>query len=425
MLRVLIVTPNYLPVIGGAELAVHQLALALRRQGHRPAVLCPDLGPLPGGAPYPVWRRAPLSHGGWRANLALWLGRIVVAARRHRADLIHAHYADTAGWAAVATRALHRCPVVLTSHGADLQRAPEIGYGLRLDRSADRRVRSTVARSDALVAISEEIESEMVAAGADARRITRIPNGVDVAWVRRWSGREQQHPVPATRGGGAASDAWTAAEHWTADRSGGAENAPRCRIVAVGRNHPKKGFEVLLRALARIRDRAPGADLVIAGAQTEALQPLVRDLGLENRVRLLGRIPEEGTPLPADHPMPIELARLLGSCDLFCSPSLVEAFPLVNVEAMAAGLPLVLTDISGNREVVGAGAERKGVLVAPGDAPALAEALGALIRDPRRRARFGSQSWEAALAYDWAEIARRHVKVYREVARAASDAPPA
>ncbi len=412
---VLLATPNYLPTIGGAELAVHQLALALSRAGHRPVVLCPDLGPLPSGIPFHVWRYAAPRRGGWRAHLGLLLAAIPYASRRFDVDLIHAHYADTMGWAAIASRALHHRPVIVTSHGADLQKVPSIGYGLRLDGRADARVRTVMKRADALVAISTEIAEEMAEAGAEMGRVIRVPNGVDLTWMARW--REA-----AVWGGTSARVLEMAGrpKHSSLGGSGariGDGNARECGIVAVGRNHAKKGFELLLRAMSKVVAEEPGTRLSVAGEGTELLETLARELGLVDEVEFLGRIPPKGTPVSAEHPMPVELAKLLGGADLFVSPSLVEGFPLVNVEAMAAGLPLVLTDISGNREVVGSGDGENGLLVPAGDAGALAEAIVALIRDPERRGRMGLCSASMAKAYDWGEIARRHVEVYRGVLR--------
>ena len=381
-MRVLIATPNFLPVIGGAELAVHRLARALVAQGHRPAVLCPDLGPLPEGISYPVWRYRVPPRGGSLAHRLVLAVRIPIAALLNRADVVHAHYADPAGWAAVASRWIHRRPVFVTSHGADLQRAPEIDYGFRLDRKTDARVRRTMERADGLVAISSDIADEMEAAGAPFHRIARIANGVDVEGVRKLA-----------RGA----------------RSGGQGPV----VLAVGRHHPKKAFDDLIRAFARVAGVHTGARLVIVGEGTSWLRPVARTEGVEEKVELMGRIPAEGEAMDPRDALPPALGRLYGRADIFCSPSKVEAFPLVNVEALAAGLPLLLTDISGNREVVAEGCN--GLLVPPADIGALASALDALLSDPERCRRFGENSAERAREYDWDRIATQHVNFYRQI----------
>ena len=388
-MRVLLVTPNYLPVIGGAELAVHYLALALQRLGHQPFVLCPDLGPLPPAIPFPVWRYQVPRRGGWRACSWVLRAALLRALVRSRCDVIHAHYADSAGWAACAFRPFHRRPVVVTSHGADLQTADELDYGLRRDRAVDRRVRTTMARANALIAISTEIAAEMRLAGAPAERIAQIPNGVDLKWMRQ------------------CQDGSSVAQ------SDASAPAASVRILAVGRNHPKKGFEHLLRAHAGLCMRDPRPHLVLIGRGTELLRPMVEKLRISHRVELRGRIPASGTALDPLHPLSPELIGELKRADIFCSPSIVEGFPLVNPEALAAGLPLVLTNVSGNREVVRDGCN--GTLVPPADPQALEAALAELVADSARRARYGAASAELAPRYDWERIAADHFSVYAAV----------
>jgi glycosyltransferase involved in cell wall biosynthesis len=173
-------------------------------------------------------------------------------------------------------------------------------------------------------------------------------------------------------------------------RSGPAphDDAPRSRwrerplILSAGRLHPKKGLDVLIRAAAQLRDSGVEFDLVIAGEGSErpALERLVGALALEERVRLPGWVPD--------------VAAFLAEGDLFAMPSHQEGCPLVLLDAMAAGLPVVASDIDGVRDIVTS--ERLGVLTPPGDPAALAVAIRRLLRDPGGADALGRAARDAA-----------------------------
>jgi glycosyltransferase involved in cell wall biosynthesis len=152
-------------------------------------------------------------------------------------------------------------------------------------------------------------------------------------------------------------------------------------VVSAGRLHLKKGFDLLMRATARLRDTGLHFDVVIAGEGPErpALQALIGGLGLEDRVRLPGWV--EDVP------------SFLAGADLFAMPSHQEGRPLVLLEAMAAGLPIVASDIDGIREVLPNG--RLGVLTPADDEAALADAIALLLGDPARAAALGEAAHEA------------------------------
>jgi glycosyltransferase involved in cell wall biosynthesis len=147
------------------------------------------------------------------------------------------------------------------------------------------------------------------------------------------------------------------------------------RIVAAGRLHPKKGFDVLIAALALLRDQGQGFDCEIAGEGDERarLEGLIAQHGLADRVRLVGW---RG-----------DVSAFLAAGDVFAFPSYQEGFPLVLLEAMAVGLPVASAAISGPVEMIDDGVD--GVLVPPGDPAALAAALAGLIAAPRKAVALG------------------------------------
>jgi rhamnosyl/mannosyltransferase len=174
-------------------------------------------------------------------------------------------------------------------------------------------------------------------------------------------------------------------------------------VFALGRHVYYKGFEFLLRAMRDV----PGAKLILGGEGplTSRLQEVARDAAVSDRVVFAGRIPE--ADLPAYY----------HACDVFCLPSVepAEAFGIVQIEAMAAGRPVVCCELHNgvtwvNRDGV------TGIVVPPADSVALAQALRRLAADPRLRERLGVQARERALAeFTTDAMARGTLAVYRKV----------
>jgi glycosyltransferase involved in cell wall biosynthesis len=150
---------------------------------------------------------------------------------------------------------------------------------------------------------------------------------------------------------------------------------PLTRILTVANLRREKAHEVLFGAIARIAPRHPSIHLRVAGDGPRAaeLMALAASLGIADRVDFLGHRDDVPT--------------LLAEADLFVLPSRSEAFPNAVVEAMAAGLPVVASGVGGLLELVESG--RTGVLVAPDDPRALADAIEDLVNDPSRARSLG------------------------------------
>ncbi|HET7568828.1 MAG TPA: glycosyltransferase family 4 protein [Gaiellaceae bacterium] len=161
------------------------------------------------------------------------------------------------------------------------------------------------------------------------------------------------------------------------------------RILFVGRDEPRKGLPVLLEAFTQL-----DAELVLVGPSNRLLQG-------RSGVRALGRVSDD------------ELRRELAAADVLAAPSLGgESFGIVLAEAMAAGIPVVASDIPGYREVLPPEAGR---LVPPGDPAALAAALRELLADAGRRARMGDAGRAESARYAWPRVAERTLAVYERV----------
>lgn len=174
------------------------------------------------------------------------------------------------------------------------------------------------------------------------------------------------------------------------------------RLVAMASaDAPMKGIATLLGAFAKLRTEREVELLLITklvpGGRTEKL---LDSLSIRDSVRFVHGISDT------------ELARVVGSAQIACVPSLYEGFSLPTVEAMACGTPLVVSRAGAIPEVVGDDGECA-VLVAPGDAEELAQALGDLLDDPERRTRMGEAGRRRALErYSWRAVAEATAAAY-------------
>jgi glycosyltransferase involved in cell wall biosynthesis len=169
-------------------------------------------------------------------------------------------------------------------------------------------------------------------------------------------------------------------------------------VLVVGTLEARKGHDVLLRAVAC--RRGDEFRVVFAGAdpgRSSEIWALARQLGVADRLILLGRVSDS------------TLAGLYRDALMLCLPSLAEGFGLPVVEAMAAGLPVVASDLPAIREVTSGNA----VLVPPGDVEALADAVTRLIADRDLRNRLAELGPPRAHSFSWEAAAGATVNAYR------------
>jgi phosphatidyl-myo-inositol alpha-mannosyltransferase len=304
----------------------------------------------------PVGRSVIVPANGTLPNIVLSPSTVLRVKRileRERFDVLHLHEPMTPA-ICVAVLALARTPMVATFHASGNLGWMAIGarvWGFLADRLDHR------------IAVSEQArESQQRWLPGDYEV---IPNGVLI-------------PPQAEAGG---------REH---------------RIVFAGRQEPRKGLHILLRAWPEIRERT-GARLRIAGADPLAVRLLLtRERVSDEGIDVLGFLDQDAFT-----------AELLAAKALV-APSLGgESFGMVLTRAFACATPVVASDIAGYRDVMTPGA---GVLVPPGDPSALAGSVVALLEDePRRRALGGAARELARERYSWDDIGRRLVGIYELV----------
>jgi phosphatidylinositol alpha-mannosyltransferase len=366
--RVGIVCPYSLDVPGGVGWHCRDLAEQLIATGHEVSLLAPadDATALP---PYVVsaGRAVPVRYNGSVARVSFG----PVSATRTRRwledgdfDVVHIHEPVSPSLSLLALWSADG-PIVATFHTSNLRsRAMQTAYPL---------LRPSLEKISARIAVSEEARQTVTThIGGDA---VVIPNGVyvdrfaDAAPRLAWAGRP---------------------------------DAPT--VAFVGRiDEPRKGLRVLLDALPAVLGSVPDLRLLVAGAG---------DVD-EARADLAPALAEACTFLGAVSDA--DKAALLRSVDAYVAPHTGgESFGIVLVEAMAAGAPVVASDLPAFRRVLEDG--RAGVLYPPGDPAALAAALVGLLADPGARQALAAAGRQAVERYDWPLVAAQVVEVYETVA---------
>ncbi|HEY5185204.1 MAG TPA: glycosyltransferase family 4 protein [Actinomycetes bacterium] len=365
-MRVGLVCPYSWDVPGGVKEHVRDLAEELLRLGHEVSVLAPG-DPDAVVEPYVVLsgRAVPVPFNGSVARLSFG----PVSASRTRRwireggfDLLHVHEPVSPSVSMLAVWAASG-PVVGTFHSSYLSRSRVYGasYGI---------LQPTLERITARIAVSEAARSTVVQhVGGDA---VLIPNGVA---LRRYA---KADPMPGWPGQGGA-------------------------LGFLGRiDEPRKGLPVLLEALRAVVAEHPGVRLLVAGpGDVDEVRDSI-DPDLRDRVELLGLVSDA------------DKAAMLHSVDLYVAPNTGgESFGMILLEAMAAGAPVLASNLDAFRSVLDDG--RAGRLFPVGDPGALAAAANELLRDRAKRTALAEAGTAVARRYDWQTVAQQVLAVYETV----------
>ncbi len=300
------------------------------------------------------FRTAPLTSWWTRLPLLRHLGaidglsrRLYQLARQARPHILHAHSPSLNALAALRVGNALGIPVVyeIRAFWEDADAARPGGLRYRLTRALESYV---LRRVDAVTTVCEGLRSEIEARGVPRRKITVVPNAVDV----------HQFPVAPPSNG------------MLAHRLG---LTGHLVLGFIGSFHAHEGLSLLLAALPRMLGAVPSLQLLLVGAgpQEDALREQVRQLGLERKVRFAGRVPHQ------------QIADYYQLIDVLVYPRLPMRLtelvaPLKPLEAMAQGRLVVASDVGGHRELIEDG--KTGLLFKAGDAQALATRVIQLIR---------------------------------------------
>ncbi|MDP6529045.1 MAG: glycosyltransferase [Gemmatimonadota bacterium] len=294
--------------------------------------------------------------------------KTVRAVFRTRYDAIHAHYIFPTGTIALLAATLRRTPVIVTSHRGDIYHMPQRARVLRFLTGW------TLRRAAAIVAVSEELKADIIS-GYDIppEKVRAIHMGVN-------------------------TDKFTPGKKAAArEKVGLSTDGPQALMVAL--KFERKGGLVLLDALSRIRDTLPPGLLVhVVGTPPEARwTEAAAEHGVADLLRFHGSMSHDA------------VASWIMGCDLFLLPSYSEGLPISLLEAMASGRAVIATPVGGVPEVVHHG--ENGLLVEPGDAAQLADALSRMLADANLRDSMGAAARTTVEAHSTRESAAAVLRI--------------
>ena len=375
--RVILSIRHFYPDGGGAEVLARRLAVRLVQRGLPLTVLTgryggrPRAGRIDGvlvhrhfiGLYLPV-----LHEMCYLTSLALEL-----VARRHEYDIVHVFQTQLSAYvAAVICKRLGKKTVV-TSHGAgatgDMAAWSSVPAGMRL-------LRYVCASVDGATGVSKDVVSEMHEAGFDPKRTWYVPNGVAIPS----SVRSDQSALRRILG--LRSKAFIA--------------------VFAGRVTAQKVPEFLLDTWTAVLGQYPSSQLLLVGEgeQRAMLKARTRQAGLTDSVVFTGRVEN--------------VEDYLRAADIFVLPSTTEGMSIALLEAMAVGLPVVASRVSGTVDVIRHG--ENGLLFEPGSSTSLTDCIISLIESPNRQAELGSQARKTVEQhFSLDRAADRYVALYRSL----------
>ena len=337
--HVLLVLDQFAKTLGGGERIVLKLALILPKYGYRVSILTfsahPE-SPALESPPCPIYLLPlPRTYDFHALRAAFELRRFL---RKQRIQIVQTFFESSDLWAGFVTKIMSDAKLIWSRRDMGILRG-------RKHRLA---YRSMSRVPDKVFAVSEQVRQYSIDVdGIESSRVQTIYNGLDLA---DWTGG----PKPA--------------------------KSPHEFVVAtVGNVRRVKGHDIFIKAAASVVAQFPGVTFSIAGAVLEPayfeeLEGLIRDLNLSGSVRFAGNI--------------YDLRNYLAAADIFVLPSRSEGFSNAIVEAMAASLPVVATDVGGNAEAVIEGVS--GLIVPSEDSEALAAAIIRLLSDPSKAQEMGA-----------------------------------
>lgn len=311
------------------------------------------------------------------------------ALRASRADLLHA-------LAFAGPRAIN-IPWIVTIYDLSFMKFPR-SFNLVNRTYLTSAVRDSLRRADRAIAISESTKRDLVTLfGVHPAKVRVIHCGVDPVFVP--SSGDGSHAVAGVGMGAHPSESNLRAKY----------SLPEKFILFLGTIEPRKNIVRLIRAFAHAKQKAKlPHHLILVGAYgwnailRAEIDRAATEAGVADSVRFIGYAPQD------------EIASWYRAADLFAYPSLYEGFGLPPLEAMACGTPVVTSNAASLPEVVG----EAGLMVAPEDERALADAIIRAVTDRALRAEMRARGLEQARKFSWARTARETAELYREVLNA-------
>ena len=372
-------------IVGGIARHCNGLARALAHNGHDVHVVTLD---FPGAPIYEEFNginvyRASTELG--HPNFLTWAflfnhfleKKLAGVSRNVDFDVVHVHDWLT-GFAGISFKHQMQKPLVSTIHGTEIGRAQGLHNPDSL--TIDGIEWWTTYEANKIIVTSASMKAEIQGHfHLPPEKIEIVPNGID---TKRYNASVDQSAVKGRYG----------------------VHPDEKLVLCVGRLVPQKGIEYLIRAVPQIARRYPNSKFIIVGEGwlRGHLEYIARSTGHQWKITFTGWIPDQ------------ELIALLNSADALVVPSIYEPFGIVALEGMAAGVPVVASDVGGLAEIVEH--EHTGILAYSRSPESIAWAVDRVLSDPNHSKEMAQNAQQMVQkTYSWEAIAIRTAKIYKEV----------
>ncbi len=358
-MRIVILASRFPPKrLAGTEIATCNLAEHLAKRGHEVHVVTS----LDEGLPEESFEKGFYVHRLPRIEICLagasvFCAEIVRTIQKINPDIIHVQGLGIAVPALISKRLL-KIPYAVWGQGSDVYLPNQF---VKLTSKV------VIKNADSVIALTENMREELLK--ICDRRISVVPNGINIEKFKSPTGIRKK------------------------------ENEKT--IIFVGRLHPVKGVKYLIEAMATVHKKMPNIRLVIVGDGIERLKlgELTKKLDLNDSVKFVGQVPQE------------RVFENMNQADIFVLPSLSEGFPVVLLEAMATGLPIIATNVRGIPDIVENGVN--GYLVNIKNPSEIADRIIMLIQDNIMRKEISVNNRVKAELFAWDKVAKMIEEEYQ------------
>jgi glycosyltransferase involved in cell wall biosynthesis len=393
---------SFLPVIGGAEIVVHNLAKFQAMHGDtvhvysdKKSVKFFQKNKIQ--APYQIKHSLTLvlriikrlNRLGVPFDFEWILASYVKKIQKtHKYDVWHFNLIGENAFILIPILNKLGIPIIGTFHGNDIQIYPEVDYGLRRNNAFDQKVRKVIGLFDVVTAISDSVKEEYVKLGVPNENIRLIPNGINLDMVNEIK---------------VDSSALRKELGWPTNKK---------IILTVGRNHPKKGYAnipLIIKTLLKFRNDFLW---VIIGKGCENIIFKAKELGVDQYLMIMGELGGNLDNGQIEVPSKA-IIEAYKSADVLCFPTIVETFGNIFIEAMATGLPIVTTNAPGARDLVTH--EYNGLQSNINDIESITHNIERVFQEKSLRVRLKRNGLDSVAQYDWQLVIKKYGKAYYDV----------
>ena len=380
-MKIAYVQAFYLPAIDGPATVIHEIASRLAKKGHEVHVFCSD-----SDKHKKIKQKEEVLDGvkihrlnNWfQIGFATFFPSVFLKLMKEDFDIIHSHVSGHSyHFFSSLVRMIKKTPHVHTTHccwTSGLGRSKLSAFLVWLDYKTV--LPFSFYYSDRIIAITPWELDEIAKYNSNKNKVTVIPNGMDSVLLKKINNNDfrKSYGIP--------------------------EDVKL--VLFFGRLNPTKGVDKLAEAAVSITSARKDIHFAFVGPDEGMMNKVIEISKGNSNIHIMGPIRGKD-----------KIAAMFQASDLYALPSYREGLPLTMFEAMASGLPIVTTNVAGNKEIVEHG--KNGVLVEPKSSRAVAHAVMYLLDNSRLRNSMRRNNLNAVKQYDWKHVSRQYVSVYEDV----------